>query len=719
MGVIQDYRDMNDAIKTHVESLKSAEDMTYSIFKMKYGVSENTCYLIGRMGEIHIASLSEKQALSMLYPNGKTINNTEPDLHGEMEIYNESAEEGATFDTYAAFLRHVIREIHDSYRELMGVNESIRFLIAQRDVMAENIMKAQNDPKYKEKKAELLAKLDQDIENETDSYKKKQLTEVKNYQGKLDTCDYVFDRINTLPGEAANIVESFFDSTKNRYIMKKATDKFRQLGLGNASATLRRYANIEEMFLEEKYGPFNNLFLFVAFRMVASARSDHEKGYAKDLIVKLNRLINHSFASDDAEKEFLKVITDFEDLFMQNQEYYEKFQTENRTWSGCKGGTDKFGMAGRIDRIYYKNDIHPCGTDSKFTGSHVYSFVLPSHAMVDAFVAGLKGDFEANSEADVEVFPAVISSGNTTIMGYDRYKEYLDIMLRETKFDNNKVIILADIAYPELDTEEYKMYMLRTSMLAEKSGYVIINICGYSDDPTTTYDFKVPSLETIDKVESDPGFYFQRLRPIYASSYSTCAVNIRSDANQVDFLILNAKENTLSEPIYHTFLEDDEMKTLPHSLKYPDDIEGNSEEESSSVETEVTDEVTMEDSEDSDAPMEVFTPENGPSNAELENTLRVGEIPSEEEDSSEVISNNPIGEVIHLDPTVEPSAADKVEFSKTEQPDLRAVAYQDENGEIHEIPGMFAEVTGSVEVETPEDDMTIDVVSKTESEPET
>ena len=76
MGVIQDYRDMNDAIKTHVESLKSAEDMTYSIFKMKYGVSENTCYLIGRMGEIHIASLSEKQALSMLYPNGKTINNT-------------------------------------------------------------------------------------------------------------------------------------------------------------------------------------------------------------------------------------------------------------------------------------------------------------------------------------------------------------------------------------------------------------------------------------------------------------------------------------------------------------------------------------------------------------------------------------------------------------------------------------------------------------------
>ena len=72
-----------------------------------------------------------------------------------------------------------------------------------------------------------------------------------------------------------------------------------------------------------------------------------------------------------------------------------------------------------------------------------------------------------------------------------------------------------------------------------------------------------------------------------------------------------------------------------------------------------------------------------------------------------------------MDPTVEPSAADKVEFSKTEQPDLRAVAYQDENGEIHEIPGMFAEVTGCGEVETPEDDMTIDVVSKTESEPET
>ena len=93
MNIIQEYRSTNDAIKTSVDSLKNAEDMTYSVFKMKYGVTENACYLIGRMGEMHIAGLSEQQALSMLYPNGKTVDGTDPDLHEDMEIYNSSVED--------------------------------------------------------------------------------------------------------------------------------------------------------------------------------------------------------------------------------------------------------------------------------------------------------------------------------------------------------------------------------------------------------------------------------------------------------------------------------------------------------------------------------------------------------------------------------------------------------------------------------------------------
>ena len=41
-----------------------------------------------------------------------------------------------------------------------------------------------------------------------------------------------------------------------------------------------------------------------------------------------------------------------------------------------------------------------------------------------------------------------------------------------------------------------------------------------------------------------------------------------------------------------------------------------------------------------------------------------------------------------------------------------------ENGEVEEIPGMFAEITGTVEVPNDEP-MTIDTVAKADSEPET
>ena len=663
MGVIQDYRDMNDAIKSSVESLQSAEEMTYSVFKMKYGVKENSCYLIGRMGELHIASLSEKQALSMLYPDGKTVDGEEPDLHNEMEVYNASDENENKFESYGAYLRHVVREIHDSYRELMSVNESIRFLISQKNVMAENIMKAQDDPKFKEKRAERIAQLDKDIEAETDSYKKKNLIEFKEFNEKLDDSNYIFDRIRSIPDEADSIVESFFNPTKNRYIMKRASDKFRQLGLGNSAVTLRRFSNLEEMFLDDKYAQFNNLFLFVAFRMVSSTRTEFERTYAKDIIVKLNRLFNHSFSSPEKEEEFLKLITDFEDLFLQNDEYVARFKNENRTWSGCKTNVHEDGVRNRIERIYYKNDIHPCGTDSKFSGSKVYSFALPNHAMVNHFVQGLVGDFKAHSpEANVVVFDPVISSGDITIMGYDRYKEYLDLTLRKDSesFTNDTVIILSDIAYPEMDLDEYKFYMLRNNLLAEKTGWVIINICGYKDDPNYEYEIKAPSLDSIDKIESDAGYYRNRLNIMYSSSYSTTAVNIPVGKNQVDFVILNAKETTLSEPIYHMVEEDGSMKTYPHSILYPDDL-GN----------------------DTEPAVE------------------------EVEEIAEDIGGK-----------VEDAANDALPESTEEGKKIVPLMVMKENGEVEEVPGMFAEITGTVEVPNDEP-MTIDTVAKADSEPET
>ena len=67
---------------------------------------------------------------------------------------------------------------------------------------------------------------------------------------------------------------------------------------------------------------------------------------------------------------------------------------------------------------------------------------------------------------------------------------------------------------------------------------------------------------------------------------------------------------------------------------------------------------------------------------------------------------------------VEDAANDALPESTEEEKKIVPLMVMKENGEVEEIPGMFAEITGTVEVPNDEP-MTIDTVAKADSEPET
>lgn len=119
------------------------------------------------------------------------------------------------------------------------------------------------------------------------------------------------------------LVDIFFDSNRSKYMMDRFKSSCKRFGLSEDS--YKYVMNIEEMFLEEKYHPFNNFFL----QLVIYHNSycyESEELEAKTGIFNLLNLVYHRFYSKEVEDIFLNAIRSFLDEFM---EYSEMFKEKN------------------------------------------------------------------------------------------------------------------------------------------------------------------------------------------------------------------------------------------------------------------------------------------------------------------------------------------------------------------------------------------------------
>jgi hypothetical protein len=136
---------------------------------------------------------------------------------------------------------------------------------------------------------------------------------------------YTFDFIKREPG-IDKTVEAFFSNKTSSYTMEKFYSKCKQLKMD--PSWYRYFFNLEEKFLEEKYYPFNNLFLFRCVRYIGYADATKDVRKIKTVTNTLSRLYYNKFPNANSREIFLNSVRTYLDQFI-DAGYTEKFEAEN------------------------------------------------------------------------------------------------------------------------------------------------------------------------------------------------------------------------------------------------------------------------------------------------------------------------------------------------------------------------------------------------------
>lgn len=201
-----------------------------------------------------------------------------------------------------------------------------KFKEETKENMAEYIAKITSE-EYLEKKRTSLKELEEKANALTNEKEKAIILKQVEEQRAADNFTFLFTRFNALGTEETDrIVRNFFSTQRSRATIQRCTAKLKQLGYQNN--IWQAFFNLEENFLEEKYHVFNNLFLFQIMSFVAYIEPSKEadKLFAGTLISYTGNLIYGRFSSDVERNRFVKVITDYLDLY---EPYREKFEKDN------------------------------------------------------------------------------------------------------------------------------------------------------------------------------------------------------------------------------------------------------------------------------------------------------------------------------------------------------------------------------------------------------
>ena len=206
--------------------------------------------------------------------------------------------------------------------ELIGIQNEYR----------EEIQKQYNymtSPEFAKEMEARLKEMEKRYEEETDEHAKAELGKAITAIKSMNSMDYIFKRLNGPDSkkEVDSISKSFFETYGSKYIMERYEKKAAKIGLGG-----NIYLNcfgIETKFLDEKYHPFNNLFLFSMIRLIAyvDVNNKDDVMYAKNTMRMMLRLMNHAFPSQEAENAFINVIKSYLEHFMPKRDLFAKENT--------------------------------------------------------------------------------------------------------------------------------------------------------------------------------------------------------------------------------------------------------------------------------------------------------------------------------------------------------------------------------------------------------
>ena len=263
-----------------------------------------------------------------------------------------------------------INKILESFSDMvdyLDTEHEFEIVKSYRDREADKMVEYMNSEEYYKKRLE---------ENEEDRKELQQLESVtgknRNYkrirelQQKVAVTDGRFDfsfmKLNPKI-TIKNTVETFFDGKKSGYVMQRYYDKCAQLKL-NADV-FRYFMNIEEKNLEEKYHPFNNLFLFHCIRYMAYLDTTYDDLQFRTIVGTLTKLVYDKFPNEETKETTLNMIRTYLDQYIDGG-YTEYFLEKNESHPKHPERIKKDEMREKSAREYYYSIIRKSLPDVDF-----------------------------------------------------------------------------------------------------------------------------------------------------------------------------------------------------------------------------------------------------------------------------------------------------------------------------------------------------------------
>lgn len=306
-----DFKSIMEMIKSMDEQLKYLKDMSEGLVRNNYGLKTSVLEDIIKYDKKDIETMDRNTMVEFL---SKYVNdeNTLVDLNALSD--DEVREE--------------MMEVKNSSLVLLSAKSGADKLKEESNTIFTEYMNYVTSDKAKEIKKKNLENLKQSLELEKDTYKKKEMEEMIRVMESSMNYDFLYDRFRQLGDkEVQNIKEGFFNDRRGSYIMERFYKKMKMFGFKQDLYTY--FLNIEETFLDEKYHPFNNLFLYIYARMIAYSDPYNKKDvmFVNAINSGLASLIYHKFESTEQELNFKGIIMGIDDYFMDDREFFEKNNT--------------------------------------------------------------------------------------------------------------------------------------------------------------------------------------------------------------------------------------------------------------------------------------------------------------------------------------------------------------------------------------------------------
>ena len=305
----KDYKVIIDLIKTMTEEYNTLVDTVTNTLHVDYGLNKLCVESILPYDNDQIKNMSIDDIKEFLVSNSID------------DRYNELTEDEEHYRKIMDIIKNSSVMINSSRMELKNLKEE------SQDILKEYFTFMSSD-KVRQQRLKHIEDLKYALTIETNEAEKKRLTELINNLENVLNFSFLKERFDELGDkELESIKEGFFNGNKGAYVIKKYTDKITKFGY--QVDIYKKFFNIEENFLDKKYSPFNNLFLYIAMRTIAYADpyTKKDKLIVSSLISALSNLIYHRFSETEDEGIFKGVITSILDLFMDDVEYFKENNT--------------------------------------------------------------------------------------------------------------------------------------------------------------------------------------------------------------------------------------------------------------------------------------------------------------------------------------------------------------------------------------------------------